>query len=113
MGEDSRQVVSQIAGAGGRSGNKFKWIVDPIDGLSNFLHGYPYYAVSIALTQGDEVTHAVVFDPIHDELFTAIKGKGAAQNGTPIRTSTCVRLDEALVGTKTLRALHVGIGSSR
>jgi len=99
VGEESRQVVSQIADGAGRGGSKFKWIVDPIDGLANFLHGYPHYAVSIALTQGDEVTHAVVFDPIHDELFTAIKGKGAAQNGTPIRTSTCVRLDDALVGT--------------
>ena len=99
VGEESRQVMSQIAGGAGRGGSKFKWIVDPIDGLANLLHGYPYYAVSIALTQGNEVTHAVVFDPIHDELFTAIKGKGAEQNGTPIRTSTCVRLHDALVGT--------------
>ena len=55
--------------------------------------------MSIALTHGHEVTHAVVLDPIHDELFTAIKGKGAQLNGTPIRTSTCVRLQDALVGT--------------
>ncbi len=63
------------------------------------MHGYPYYAVSIALTHGSEVTHAVVLDPVRDELFTAIKGKGAQQNGTPIRTSTCVRVEDALVGT--------------
>ena len=55
--------------------------------------------MSIALTHGSEVTHAVVLDPVHDDLFTAIKGKGAQQNGTPIRTSTCVRLEDALVGT--------------
>jgi myo-inositol-1(or 4)-monophosphatase len=75
------------------------WLVDPLDGTANFVHGYPYYAISIALTHGGEVTHAVVLDPVRDELFTAIKGKGAQQNGTPIRTSTCVRLEEALVGT--------------
>ena len=55
--------------------------------------------MSIALTQGSDVTHAVVLDPVRDELYTAIKGKGAQYNGTPIRTSTCVRLEDALVGT--------------
>ena len=69
----------------------YRWIVDPIDGTVNFVHGFPYYAVSIALTHGQEITHAVVLDPMHDELFTAINGKGAQLNGTPIRTSTCVR----------------------
>jgi len=98
VGEEAGEIVSQLDG-GGTGRNTFKWIVDPIDGTANFTHGFPYYAVSIALTHGGEVTHAVVLDPAHDELFTAIKGKGAQQNGTPIRTSACVRLDEALVGT--------------
>jgi len=101
VGKEAGELVSQIVG-GSRSDsskNALKWIVDPLDGTVNFLHGYPCYAVSIALTHGSEVTHAVVLDPVHDDLFTAIKGKGAQQNGTPIRTSTCVRLEDALVGT--------------
>ena len=99
VGEESGEIVSQIEGSDGGSRGTFQWIVDPIDGTANFVHGFPYYAVSIALTHAGEVTHAVVLDPVHDELFTAIKGKGAQQNGTPIHTSTCVRLNNALVGT--------------
>ena len=77
----------------------YKWIVEPIDGGANFAHGYPHYAVSIALAHGTEVTHATVLDPIHDELFTAVRGKGAQLNGAPIRVSACTRLEDALVGT--------------
>jgi len=99
LGEESGEIVSQLEGGATGGPNTLKWIVDPIDGTANFVHGFPYYAVSIALTHGGEVTHAVVLDPVRDELFTAIKGKGAQLNGTPIRTSACVRLDEALVGT--------------
>jgi len=83
----------------GNAESPFRWVVDPIDGSLNFVHGYPYYAVSIALTKNDEVTHAVVLDPVHDELFTAIKGKGAQRNGAPIHVSACTRLPDALVGT--------------
>jgi myo-inositol-1(or 4)-monophosphatase len=99
VGEEAGEIVSQIEATNRGSGTSQKWIIDPLDGTANFVHGYPYYAISIALTHGGEVTHAVVLDPVRDELFTAIKGKGAQQNGTPIRTSTCVRLEEALVGT--------------
>ena len=61
--------------------------------------GYPYYAVSIALTHGSEITHAVVLDPVRDELFTAIRGKGAQLNGAPIRVSAARRSTDALLGT--------------
>ena len=81
------------------AGSTHRWIVDPIDGTMNFLHGYPYYAISIALSQGFELTHAVVLDPIRDELFTAIRGKGAQLNGAPIRVSACTKLEDALLGT--------------
>ena len=77
----------------------FRWIVDAIDGSLNFVHGFPYYAVSIALTKDDVVTHAVVLDPVHDELFTAIRDEGAQRNGAPMRVSTCTRLSDALIGT--------------
>lgn len=87
------------ARTGARGESPYKWIVDPIDGTLNFIHGYPYYAVSVALVHGTELTHAVVLDPVHDELFTAVKGKGAQLNGTPIRTSACTRIEDALVAT--------------
>lgn len=77
----------------------YKWIVEPIDGGANFAHGYPHYAVTIALVHGTDVTHATVLDPLHDELFTAVRGKGAQLNGAPIRVSACTRLEDALVGT--------------
>jgi myo-inositol-1(or 4)-monophosphatase len=93
LGEESGHIE------GARDGAGFKWIVDPIDGTANFVHGYPYFAVSIALTHGTQITHAVVLDPVHDELFTAIRGKGAQLNGTSIRVSSCIGLEHALVGT--------------
>jgi myo-inositol-1(or 4)-monophosphatase len=72
-----------------------RWIVDPIDGTANFAHGYPYYAISIALAHGPELTHAVVLDPVRDELFTAIKARGAQLNGVALRVSACTILDHA------------------
>ncbi len=93
LGEESGHIK------GARDAGGYKWIVDPIDGAVNFAHRFPYYAVSIALAHGAEVTHAVVLDPVHDELFTAAKGKGAQCNDTPLRVSACLRLGEALVGT--------------
>lgn len=75
-----------------------RWVVDAIDGARNFAHGYPYYAVSIALAHSGETTYAVVLDPVRDELYTAIRGKGAQLNGAPIRVSACTRLEDALVG---------------
>jgi myo-inositol-1(or 4)-monophosphatase len=93
LGEES----GHIEGARDRAG--FKWIVNPVDGTVNFLHGYPYFAVSVALAHGTEITHAVVFDPVRDELYTAVRGKGAQLNGAPIRASSCMALDHALVGT--------------
>jgi myo-inositol-1(or 4)-monophosphatase len=93
LGEES----GHIEGARDRAG--FKWIVNPIDGAANFTHGYPHFAVSVALAHGTEITHAVVLDPVRDELYTAIRGKGAQRNGAPIRASSCMALEQALVGT--------------
>ncbi len=77
----------------------YRWIVDPLDGTANFVHGFPYYAISVALTERGELTHGVVLDPLHDEIFTAVRGKGAQLNGSPLRVSACTRLEDALVGT--------------
>ena len=75
------------------------WIIDPLDGTTNFIHGMPQYAVSIALMERGSVTQAVVYDPNRDELFTASKGGGAFLNDRRIRVSKRTKLDEAMVGT--------------
>jgi myo-inositol-1(or 4)-monophosphatase len=77
----------------------FVWIIDPLDGTTNFIHGFPQYAVSIALMQKGQVTQAVVYDPSRDELFTATRGRGAFLNDRRIRVSKQVRIDESLIGT--------------
>lgn len=97
-GRESGEILSRI-GAATAARSTFQWLVDPLDGARNFAHGYPHYAVSLALTHGSEVTHAVVFDPVREELFSAVKGKGAQLNDVPIRTSMCTAIEHALVGT--------------
>ena len=94
-------ILAEESGAspGAKGDSPYRWIIDPIDGTMNFVHGFPYYAVSIALAHGREITHAVVLDPGRDELFTAIRGRGAQLNDAPLRTSACTRLSDALVGT--------------
>ncbi|MCX8086459.1 MAG: inositol monophosphatase [Rhodocyclaceae bacterium] len=78
---------------------EYQWIIDPLDGTTNFIHGFPQYAVSIALAHKGVLTHAVVFDPNRNELFTASKGAGAYLNDKRIRVSRNAKLDEALIGT--------------
>lgn len=100
LGAESGEIVGQLPDTdapGGKGG--FRWLIDAVDGTVNFVHGYPYYAVSIALTRGTEVTHAAVLDPVRDEMFTAVRGKGAQMDGTPLRVSACLELEQALIGT--------------
>ncbi|MDR1661974.1 MAG: inositol monophosphatase [Azoarcus sp.] len=80
-------------------GGEFVWIIDPLDGTTNFIHGFPQYAVSIALTREGAPEHAVVFDPVANELFTASRGRGAYMNDRRIRVSRRQRLADALLGT--------------
>jgi myo-inositol-1(or 4)-monophosphatase len=75
------------------------WIIDPLDGTTNFIHGFPQYCVSIAVRSRGALAHAVVYDPIRNELFTASKGRGAYLNDRRIRVSKATRLNDALVGT--------------
>jgi myo-inositol-1(or 4)-monophosphatase len=75
------------------------WIIDPLDGTSNFLHGIPHFAVSIACQLKGRVEHGVVYDPIRDELFTATRGSGAALNQKRIRVSGRKDLDGAILAT--------------
>ena len=76
-----------------------RWIIDPLDGTTNFIHGFPQYCVSIAVEQRGALAHAVIYDPVKNELFTASKGRGAFLNDRRIRVSRCAKLNEALVGT--------------
>lgn len=78
---------------------EYQWIIDPLDGTTNFIHGLPQYAISIALARGNILEHAVVYDPNRNELFTASKGSGAFLNERRIRVSRRIRLNEALIGT--------------
>jgi myo-inositol-1(or 4)-monophosphatase len=92
-------ILAEESGASGGGGSEWQWIIDPLDGTTNFIHGLPQYAVSIALARNGSVEQAVVFDPNRNELFTASKGGGAFLNDRRIRVSRRDRLQEALVGT--------------
>jgi len=78
---------------------EYLWIIDPLDGTTNFLHGVPQYCVSIGLVHKGSITQGVVYDPNRNELFTATKGVGAYLNDRRIRVSKLDKLDDALVGT--------------
>ncbi len=84
----------------GRSGNsEYLWIIDPLDGTTNFLHGFPQFAVSIAVELRGRLEHAVVYDPLRQELFTASRGDGAQLDGKRMRVSAQRTLEGALIGT--------------
>ena len=84
----------------GRSGgDEFVWIIDPLDGTTNFLHGFPVFAVSIAVEYRGRLEHAVIYDPMRQELFTASRGDGAQLDGKRIRVSKQITLEGALIGT--------------
>ncbi|MDH4181374.1 MAG: inositol monophosphatase, partial [Betaproteobacteria bacterium] len=78
---------------------EFVWIIDPLDGTTNFLHGFPQYCVSIALAHRGVVTQGVIYDPVRNDLFTASRGRGAFLNDRRIRVSKRQHLRECLIGT--------------
>jgi myo-inositol-1(or 4)-monophosphatase len=73
------------------------WIADPLDGTANYVHGFPFYAVSLAVAHEGQLAVGVVLDPLNGECFTAVRGQGAKLNGQPIRVSGCTQLEQALV----------------
>ena len=81
------------------SGAEFKWYVDPLDGTTNFAHGFPVFCVSMGLERKGERIAGVLYDPTRDELFAAEKGSGATLNGKPMHVSKVAKLNEALVAT--------------
>ena len=94
-------VLGEEGGAQkGRGGpSRYTWVIDPLDGTSNYLHGWPHWCVSIALVENGEPIHGVVFDPLRNELFTASRGSGAALNERRIRVSERKDLTGAMLIT--------------
>ncbi len=90
-------ILAEESGAQGDS--EYVWIIDPLDGTTNFLHGYPQYAVSIALQHKGVLTQAVIYDPTKNDLFTATRGRGAYLNDHRLRVSKRKELADCLIGT--------------
>ena len=91
-------VLGEEGGAQGKGG-RFTWVIDPLDGTSNYLRGYPHWCVSIALVENGEPIHGVVFDPLRNDLFTASRGGGAQLNDRKIRVSERRELAGAMLAT--------------
>lgn len=84
---------------GEQPGDDYQWIIDPIDGTRNFIHGFPHFAVSIAVSHKNMIKHGVIYDPLRQELFTATRGKGAMLNERRMRVAKCKHLEESLLAT--------------
>ena len=93
------RILSEEAGVLGNERAEFEWIIDPLDGTTNYLHGHPQYAVSIALLEKGVLKEALVYAPERNELFTASRGNGALLNDRRIRVSSRVELSQCLIGT--------------
>ncbi len=112
---DHGVIAEESPPAAGSSG--YNWYIDPLDGTTNFIHGYPLFSVSVALADPQGMRAAVVFDPLRNEMFTATRGGGAFLNGEPIRVSPAEKLSEALLVTgfpfRSLHRLDAYLGSFR
>ena len=93
----AHSILAEESGAAGKS--EFQWIIDPLDGTTNFLHGFPQYAVSIALAHKGVLSQAVIYDPVRNDLFTASRGRGAYLNDKRLRISKRIKLQKSLIGT--------------
>jgi myo-inositol-1(or 4)-monophosphatase len=93
-----RFLLEEGASTGGAEAEHL-WIVDPLDATNNYAHGIPHFSVSIAYAEAGVVQVGAVFDPVRDEMFTAVRGRGAVLNGQPLRVSSHARLQECIVAT--------------
>ena len=94
----AHSILAEEGGEGGDDSESL-WIIDPLDGTTNYAHGFPFYAVSIAYVHKGEVLAGVAYIPSRDEMFTAVKGKGACLNGDPMRVSSVPDLEHSLIAT--------------
>ena len=99
LGEESGALPGRGGGAARSVQTEYRWVIDPLDGTTNFIHGFPQYCVSIALQHRGATQHGVIYDPSKNELFTASKGRGAFLDDRRVRVSKCAQLKDALVGT--------------
>ena len=90
-------ILAEESGASGDS--EYQWIIDPLDGTTNYVHGFPVFSVSIAVAQRGELQHGVVYDPMRQEIFSASRGQGAQLDGRRIRVSKRQSLQQGLIGT--------------
>ena len=93
----AHSILAEESGASGES--EYQWIIDPLDGTTNFIHGFPQYCVAIALKHRELVTQAVIYDPSRNDLFTATRGRGAFLNDQRMRVSKRTHLRASLIGT--------------
>ena len=93
LAEESGRRASNAAG------DEFQWVIDPLDGTTNYLHSFPHYAVSIALRHQQRLQIGVIYDPFKDELFCAGRGNGATLNDRKLRVTKLISLENALLGT--------------
>jgi myo-inositol-1(or 4)-monophosphatase len=93
------RIVAEEGSGGAVGASRYEWHVDPLDGTTNFAHGYPCFAVSIALLEEGKPLLGIVFNPVSNELFTAKRGEGAFLNGASIRVSAITTMETSLVAT--------------
>ena len=93
------RFIGEEGGISGPDNAEYEWIIDPLDGTTNFLHGIPHFAISIACRKRGQLEHAIVLDPIKREEFTATRGRGALLNGRRIRISARPNFEGALIAT--------------
>lgn len=94
----AHRIVAE-EGGGADGGSAYTWLIDPLDGTTNYVHGFPFFCVSLGLLHNDAPLLGVVFDPVRDELFTAVRGAGARCNGRRLRVSATTTLDAAFLST--------------
>src|SRR5207248_2231245 len=87
----------QTSKSGPHEVNQLIWIVDPLDGTTNYVHGYPNYAISVAIARDGEVLAGVIYDPVRDQCFSAAVGKGAWCDSATLKTSGAERMSDALI----------------
>jgi len=85
--------------SGSQGDHEYQWIIDPLDGTTNYVHGFPVFSVSIAVAQRGELQHGVVYDPLRQEIFSASRGQGAQLDGRKIRVSKRTSLHQSLIAT--------------
>jgi len=90
-------ILAEESGASGE--HEYQWIIDPLDGTTNYVHGFPVFSVSIAVAHRGEIEHGVVYDPLRQEIFTASRGQGAQLDGRRIRVSKRTSLQPSLIAT--------------